>query len=156
MTATMTSTERASILQAVDNRTAEIAAFLQRLITFDSETGNEGPIQDFVAATLKSMGLEVDQWVPDLAELAAHPAYVPAEGRDFTGRPNVVGVYRGDPSARSLLFNGHVDTIPWKPVSDWPKPILIGALSCALAEPAARTAASATPTISAPRPESKR
>ena len=55
----------------------------------------------------------------DLAELAKHPAYVPAEGRDFSGRPNVVGIHRGDPSARSLLFNGHVDTIPWKPVSDW-------------------------------------
>jgi acetylornithine deacetylase len=119
MTATLTVTERATILDAVDRRTTEIAAFLSRLIQFDSETGKEGAIQDFVAATLKSMGLEVDQWVPDLEELATHPAYVPAEGRDFTGRPNVVGIHRGDPSARSLLFNGHVDTIPWKPESDW-------------------------------------
>ena len=119
MTATATTTERASILQAVDDRTHEIASFLGHLIQFDSETGKEGPIQDFVAATLTAMGLDVDQWVPDLTELAKHPAYVPAEGRDFSGRPNVVGIHRGDPSARSLLFNGHVDTIPWKPVSDW-------------------------------------
>lgn len=111
--------DRARIVRAVEERTPEIAAFLQRLIQFDSETGKEGPIQDFIAGTLRGMGLEVDQWVPDLQELAKHPAYIPAEGRDFTGRPNVVGIHRGDPAARSLLFNGHVDTIPSQPVSEW-------------------------------------
>ncbi len=111
--------ERARILRAVDEKVPEIASFLQRLVQFDSETGKEGPIQDFIAASLRQMGLEVDQWVPDLDQLARHPAYIPAEGRDFTGRPNVVGISRGDASARSLLFNGHVDTIPWQPVSEW-------------------------------------
>ncbi len=111
--------ERARILQAVDEKTPEIARFLQRLVQFDSETGKERPIQEFIAEGLRKMGLEVDQWVPDLAELAKHPAYIPAEGRDFTGRPNVVGIHRGNPAARSLLFNGHVDTIPWEPVSEW-------------------------------------
>jgi len=112
-------TDRGRILQAVDAKTDEIAGFLRRLIQFDSETGKEGPIQGFIAETLKGMGLEVDQWVPDLKELVKHPAYIPAEGRDFTGRPNVVGVYRGNGKGRSLLFNGHVDTIPWQPVSEW-------------------------------------
>lgn len=114
-----TSPDRARILRAVDERIQEIAGFLQRLIQFDSETGKEGPIQEFIAETLRRMGLEVDQWVPDLKELEKHPAYIAAEGRDFTGRPNVVGSYGGDPQARSLLFNGHVDTIPWQPVSEW-------------------------------------
>jgi acetylornithine deacetylase len=114
-----TGEQRSRILQAVDEHQSEIACYLQRLIQFDSETGKEGPIQEFIAAGLGKMGLEVDQWVPDLTELAKHPAYIPADGRDFTGRPNVVGIHRGDPSARSLLFNGHVDTIPWSPVSDW-------------------------------------
>ena len=114
-----TGEQRSNIVQAVDAHQSEIACYLQRLIQFDSETGKEGPIQAFIAEGLGKMGLEVDQWVPDLAELAKHPAYIPAEGRDFSGRPNVVGIHRGDPSARSLLFNGHVDTIPWSPVSDW-------------------------------------
>jgi acetylornithine deacetylase len=114
-----TSVDRTRILKAVDEKTSEIACFLQRLVQFDSETGKEAPIQDFIAGSLRTMGLEVDQWVPDLDELAKHPAYIPAEGRDFSGRPNVVGIHRGDPSARSLLFNGHVDTIPWSPASDW-------------------------------------
>ena len=118
MVATAT-TQRVQILEAVDAKTAEIAAFLRRLIQFDSETGKEGPIQGFISETLRGMGLTVDQWVPDLDELAKHPAFYPAEGRDFSGRPNVVGVYEGDPAARSLLFNGHVDTIPFTPVGDW-------------------------------------
>src|SRR5260370_35125660 len=114
-----TGAERTKILEAVNEQTGDIACFLQRLIRVDSETGKEGPIQEFGADSLRNMGLEVDQWVPELAELARHPAYIPAEGRDFTGRPNVVGIHRGDPAARSLLFNGHVATIPWMPVSDW-------------------------------------
>ncbi len=114
-----TSTERARIVGAVEENVPETVAFLQRLIQFDSETGKEGAIQEFIAGTLRQMGLEVDQWVPDLAELAQHAAYIPAEGRDFSGRPNVVGIHRGEPGTRSLLFNGHVDTIPWEPASDW-------------------------------------
>jgi acetylornithine deacetylase len=127
LTTTVTS-RRVEILDAVEAKTAEIAAFLQKLIQFDSETGKEGPIQDFMAAYLQKMGLEVDKWVPDLEELAKHPAYIPAKGRDFSGRPNVVGIHRGDPAARSLLFNGHVDTIPWTPVSDWQFDPLCGEL----------------------------
>lgn len=111
--------ERARILRTVDEKMEEIASFLGRLVQFDSETGKEGPIQEFIAESLRHMGLEVDQWVPSLDELASHPAYIPAAGRDFTGRPNVVGICRGDAKARSLLFNGHVDTIPWQPVSEW-------------------------------------
>ncbi len=115
----VTDGDRARILRAVDAQTQEIAGYLRRLIQFDSETGKEGPIQAFIVETLQGMGLEVDQWVPDLNALAKHPAYIHAEGRNFAGRPNVVGIYRGDSTARSLLFNGHVDTIPSDPVSEW-------------------------------------
>lgn len=114
-----TDADRGRILKTVDEQARDIAGFLKRLIQFDSETGKEGPVQDFIAQTLRAMGLEVDQWVPDLQELAKHPAYIHAEGRNFTGRPNVVGIHRGDAKGRSLLFNGHVDTIPWQPVSEW-------------------------------------
>jgi acetylornithine deacetylase len=116
---TVASAERAQIMRAVEEKADEIARFLQRLIQFDSETGKEGPIQAFIVEMLQTMGLDVDQWIPDLAELARHPAYIAAEGRDFSGRPNVVGIHRGDPAARSLLFNGHVDTIPSEPVGEW-------------------------------------
>lgn len=114
-----TSSDRVRILDAVDEKVDEITHFLQRLVRIDSETGKEGPIQDFIAGALGDMGLDVDRWEPDPSELARHPAYVGGTTPDFSGRPNVVGIHRGERGARSLLFNGHVDTIPWEPVSDW-------------------------------------
>ncbi len=119
LTTVSTETDRAQILRAVDEKTPEIAAFLARLIQFDSETGKEGPIQEFIAGYLKGMGLEVDSGCPTSTSWRSILLSTPRVGRDFSGRPNVVGVYRGDRSAKSLLFNGHVDTIPLTPVTDW-------------------------------------
>ena len=38
---------------------------------------------------------------------------------DFSDRPNVVGVLRGTGGGRSLLLNGHVDTITCEPEDEW-------------------------------------
>lgn len=57
------------------------------------------------------MCVKVDVWEPNIEELGKHPGFV-AVDRDYKDRPNVVGVYKGAGSGRSLLFNGHVDVIP--------------------------------------------
>ena len=116
---TVTESMVAKITQAVDARRAELVALTQGLIQIESITGNEGGIQEFIAPELRRMDLAVDVWVPDLQELARHPAYLPVEGLDFANRPNVVGVWKGGGGGRSLLFNGHVDTIPVEPVTAW-------------------------------------
>ena len=86
-------------------------------------TGDELEIQKFIARKLKTLGLKVDMWEPDLEELKKHPAYLPPE-REYKNRPNVVGIYKGAGGGRSLLFNGHVDVIPagpcWMPGSILP------------------------------------
>ena len=110
---------REAILRAVDDRSEEIVGFLQKLIQIDSETGREGLVQQFIASNLKEMGLEVDSWVTDTDQLEGQPGYIAIEGMDFQDRPNVVGILNGDPGARSLLLNGHVDTITSEPVADW-------------------------------------
>jgi acetylornithine deacetylase len=107
------------IAEAAEARRTEVVALTQRLIQIESVTGNEGPVQDFIAGTLQEMGLTVDVWAPDLAALEGHPAYQRVEGLDLHGRPNVVGVWKGTGSGRSLLLNGHVDTIPVAPASGW-------------------------------------
>jgi acetylornithine deacetylase len=107
------------ILDAVAARQHEIVAFLQRLIQIESVTGHEGTVQVYLASELQRMGLRVDQFEPDLAALQQHPGYIPVDGLDFRGRPNVVGIYRGTGGGRSLLFNGHVDTIPLEPIQAW-------------------------------------
>jgi acetylornithine deacetylase len=106
------------IIDAVDERREEIIAFLQKLIQFDSQTGKEGAISDFVAETLRGMGLEVDQFDIDVEALRSHPGFAEPE-LPTEGRPNVAGVWKGTGGGRSLLFNGHLDTVPVEPVEEW-------------------------------------
>ena len=106
------------VLKLIEKRRDEIIIFLRDLISFPSVTGDELEIQKFIARKLKSMGLAVDIWEPDHEELKKHPAYVPVE-RGYTNRPNVVGIYKGTGSGKSLLFNGHVDVIPPGPLDAW-------------------------------------
>lgn len=119
---------RAFILRAVADRQADVIAFLQQLIRIESVTGHEGTIQDYLASELARTGLVVDQFEPDLTTLRAHSAFVPVEGLTFAGRPNVIATCRGTGGGRSLLFNGHVDTIPTEPADAWSQNPLSGAL----------------------------
>lgn len=109
---------RDQIVSAVDERRDSIISFLQSLIQFDSETGKEADIQKFISNTLKEMGLDVDEFDPDLESLQEHPGFVKSDIL-FEGRPNVVGTLKGKGDGRSLLFNGHVDTVPTTPDDQW-------------------------------------
>jgi acetylornithine deacetylase len=121
---------RARILRAVADRQADVIVFLQELIRIESVTGHEGAIQDYLASELVRAGLAVDQFEPDLDALRGHPAFVAVEGLSFAGRPNVIATCRGTGGGRSLLFNGHVDTIPLEPLDGW----TLGALSGAVVD----------------------
>ncbi len=110
---------RDKILSAMEANQDDIVAFAQRLIQIESVTGHEGPVQKFLAEELTRMGLTVDRFEPDLEALKGHPAFIPVEGLNFADRPNFVGIYRGKGGGRSLIFNGHVDTIPLEPVQAW-------------------------------------
>jgi len=114
----MTSLPHAAILTEVETSRDELVSLLQQLVSFPSVTGQEGEIQQFIAVYLKKLGLDVDVWEPDLAQLETHPAYVPSS-QGFEGRPNVVGRWRGTAGGKSLLLNGHVDVIPPGPNAAW-------------------------------------
>ena len=107
-----------TVTHLIEERREEIIGFLKELVSYPSVTGDEHDIQQFVSATLRSMGLEVREWEPDHEALKKHPAYIPVE-RGYEDRPNVVGVRRGTGGGRSLLFNGHVDVIPPGPMDKW-------------------------------------
>ncbi len=112
------SLQKQKILEQIDESRDIIIEFLKKLVSFNSVTGDELKIQEFIAHHLKRMGLEVDMWEPDHEELKKHPAYVPVE-QGYSNRPNVVGMHRGSGNGKSLLFNGHVDVIPPGPLSAW-------------------------------------
>jgi acetylornithine deacetylase len=116
------------VTEWVDRHKGEVAGFLQDLVRIPSVTGEEGPIQRFIADRLKELGLTVDQFEPDLFSLRKHPAFVEVS-RGYEGRPNVVGVLKGAGSGRSLLFNGHVDVIPAGAPESWQHPCWSGNLA---------------------------
>lgn len=86
-------------------------AFLQELVRQPSIQGNERGVQEVVAARLQSLGLEIDMWDISHSDLTGHPYFVPSRP-DYSGSPNVVGVWRGTGGGRSLILNGHVDVVP--------------------------------------------
>lgn len=70
---------------------AELVQLTKGILSIPSPLGEERPLGEFVAAELERLGFEVE-----LQEVT-------------NGRPNVVGISRGDPAYKSIMLNGHLD-----------------------------------------------
>ena len=112
---------------------------LCELVRIPSLTEEEGEAQKYLAALLESVGASVTVEEPDIAALferfphiAQYPPHwehdliLPYENLptmdsltssglepvlNYHGRPNVVGVFKGTGGGRSLILNGHIDTV---------------------------------------------
>ena len=90
------------VARAIDSRRDEIVGFLSEYVRHRSvnprleESGEERTCQGWLASQLRSWSVfdRVDVW-----ELEA-------------GRPNVAATLKGSGDGRSLMFNGHSDTVP--------------------------------------------
>ncbi len=102
----------------LDGHREEGIKLLQRIIQAPSTQGSEKAAQDIVIETLQNMGLEVDVWDPDGEELAKNPAFASSRG-EFSGSPNVVGVWKGSGGGRSVILNGHIDVVPAGDREQW-------------------------------------
>lgn len=111
------------ILEAVAARRDDLVALTQELVRVPSITGNEGPVQEVVAAKMRGLGLAVDVWEPTVEELApyAESVGVPEAG-SYSGRPNVVGTLAGAGGGRSLVLNAHVDVVEPGDPARWTHP----------------------------------
>jgi acetylornithine deacetylase len=96
----------------------EIVTALQELVRIPSQTGREGLAQQAVVRLMRTHGLELDIWEPDVVELQPHAESVTL-GDGFADRPNVIGIYRARGNGRSLILNGHIDTVEVGDVSSW-------------------------------------
>jgi len=135
------------IIARVDKNRSAYIELLQRAVRIPSLTGEEGRAQEFIAGCLKALGMAVECWEPDMAEIfrmfpeaAQYPTHwqhdlilpydtlpsyeeLIASGKhsdlNYRDRPNVVGRMAGKGQGRSLLLNGHIDTVTVEPRSDW-------------------------------------
>ncbi|MDR4887499.1 M20/M25/M40 family metallo-hydrolase [Fredinandcohnia sp. QZ13] len=101
--------------QWITNNQEEIFAFNRSLVSIPSQnrypTGEEKEVQQLVEKTLKELGCDTDVFLPtDVPGLVAHPAYLGE--RFYDDRPNVVGTKKGTGNGKSIIFSGHMDTVP--------------------------------------------
>jgi acetylornithine deacetylase len=101
------------ILSKVDAMRDEIVAVLSQLVRIPSVSpnypeldkekflGGESRCNAALAEHFRGIGCEVDMW-------EVQPQ-----------RANLVGVLKGTGGGRSLIFNGHIDTVPPGPHEDW-------------------------------------
>ena len=88
------------------------------LVRIPSVVGNEGPAQDFMQRQFEDLGLDVKTFEADKHKVQQHSAYVES-GLPFEGRPNVIGVLKGDAHKNSIILNGHVDVVSPEPIDQW-------------------------------------
>lgn len=144
----MTADLKQAVDLAARRKDDSIAA-LAALVRVPSLTGEEGAAQQHVAALLRGLGAEVTLAEPDVAALFRkfpHVAQYPTHWQhdlilpygelptyedlvrsgletvlNYKNRPNVVGVLRGTGGGRSLILNGHIDTVTIEPKEQWTK-----------------------------------
>ena len=95
------------LLNSIDRD--HLLADLTALIAIPSLGGQETPAQEWMRAALLGIGLDVDTWEIDLADLSRHPACSMEVARDSA--LGVAGTL-GDADGPTLILNGHVDVVP--------------------------------------------
>ncbi len=149
-----TQRDEEKILARAEEIENQIISLLQRLARIPSPTGEEGQAQEFVAKYLKHLGLKVEMWEPDVEKLfqrfpenAQYPSHwqhdliLPYSEkptyRDFVksgkievlnykDRPNVVSRFGTRKGGRSIILNGHIDTITVGSRNEWTRDPLGG------------------------------
>jgi acetylornithine deacetylase len=108
------------ICDYVEAHQQELVTLLQECVRIPSVTGNEGPVQEWMESRFREMNLEIKSFEADYNIVSKHPAFIDS-GISFKGRPNVIGIWKGNESAPSLTINGHCDVVSPEPVAAWTK-----------------------------------
>lgn len=114
----MLSAVERGVLAAIDElRVVEGLRELVRIPSVDGSAG-EVDVQAWCARRLGELGLAVDHWQVDLAEVTTDPAF-PGMEVERTVAWGCVGTLGGD-GTPGLILNGHVDVVPPGDPGLWP------------------------------------
>lgn len=112
------------ILNYVEAHRNEYIDYLMMLLSENTTNINHGIDggyelngQKFIIEKFKELGMILDIFEPkeeDLKKCAEASL-----GHNYNGRPNVVGTLKGSGGGKSLLINGHIDTMPFDNIDKW-------------------------------------
>jgi acetylornithine deacetylase len=111
------------VLDIVDARRDYAIDFLRQLVRFDSSTihhgldGQELAIQQWLARVLGEWGFQTRLFEPDNEKMSVFSDFSP--GHTYHNRPDLVATLKGTGIGRSLILNGHVDTMPAGDITKW-------------------------------------
>lgn len=118
----LTDIER-SALAALDEQ--GLIDALRDLLRIPGVTGQEAAAQRWLGQHMRQLGLDVDLWTIDVAELQKLPEFPGMEvDRSKTEAVGLVGMWQGTPGTRPstskrLVFNGHIDVVPEGDPANW-------------------------------------
>ncbi len=112
----LSSAEQAA-LAALDERS--LLAAIRDLLRIPSITGQEADAQRWLAAHMQQLGLDVDLWNIDVAQVQRHSQFpgleVDRSGHEALG---LVGTWQAS-EGPCLVFNGHIDVVPEGDHANW-------------------------------------
>jgi len=144
----MNSVEK-QIVQYIDEHQNEFIIYLQDLIKIPSVTGNEKKVQEFIKKKIETLGFKTKLVEPDIKKMFEkfpEVAQIPSIGEEgldmplmtedkftyeqlmaspynrlksYKNRPNLTGFLKGNGGGRSIILNGHIDTVPVGDLSKW-------------------------------------
>jgi acetylornithine deacetylase len=103
--------EQNRILETIEALKPEIVENLAHFVRIPSVQGEEQNAQLFYKKLLEDISFTPDIWEPSPEDASINPNYMGSRAH-FQGSPNVVGVLKGSGGGKSILLNGHVDTVP--------------------------------------------
>ncbi|HEY0520433.1 MAG TPA: ArgE/DapE family deacylase [Ilumatobacteraceae bacterium] len=118
----MTDRARATVLQHVEDMTAEMVTELRAVVRIPSISGtsDENTGQSHMAALYSDGGLDVDHWQIDLADVqrrADFPGMEVERDEAWGLVARLPGTGTGD--GPSLMLNGHIDVVPYGDRNAW-------------------------------------
>lgn len=116
---------RTKVLAQIEESAEEYIGFLKQVVSADTrilehgKRGNEDNGQAIIRRFLEQCGAQVDVFQPEYEAMNFCPEVNP--DHHYEGRHNVVGRFPGIGGGRSLLFNGHIDTVDFGDLDAWIK-----------------------------------